>query len=130
MKKRYSLSLVICSLGACGPDETISGYAETDTSYNLSEIDKAPFVTTASIVFGKDGTVSGKGPCNTFSASQSAPYPWFALGPIASTRKACPHLQLETVYFEALADMSIAEVVGGTLILSNDAGREMVFQAE
>ena len=42
---------------------------------------------------------------------------------------ACDSLSAETVFFTALGDMTLAEVVGDTLILSNDKGREMVFQS-
>lgn len=42
---------------------------------------------------------------------------------------ACPDLPLETAFLSALGEMTLAEAVGTTLILSNDAGRKMVFEA-
>jgi heat shock protein HslJ len=123
------LALIVL-LAACGPDETISGYADRETIYALASIDDAPFTARATIAFTQEGSVSGAGPCNTYQATQSVPYPWFALGPIASTRRACPELGQEGAYFEALSEMRFAEVAGTVLILSDDAGREMVFQAE
>lgn len=121
---------LIILLVSCGPDETISGYANRKMIYALASIDNAPFTARATIAFAKEGAVNGTGPCNTFQATQSVPYPWFALGPIASTRRACPDLGQEAAYFEALADMRFAEVAGTVLILSNDTGHEMVFQGE
>ena len=129
---KRSILHVFWALGlwACGPDETISGFAETDIAYGLTEIDGAPFTAPAAISFGDDGAVTGIGPCNTFSTTQNVPYPWFELTPLTSTRKACPNLPQETLYFEALMAMELAEVVGDVLILSTVDGREMVFQAE
>ena len=74
------------------------------------------------------GKISGQAPCNRYFATQSTPYPWFEAGPIGATRMACASLSADTVFFTALSDMTLAEVVGDTLILSNDKGREMVFQ--
>jgi heat shock protein HslJ len=121
---------LIILLVSCGSDETISGYADRKMIYALASIDNAPFTARATIAFAKEGAVNGTRPCNTFQAAQSVPYPWFALGPIASTRRACPDLGQETAYFAALADMRFAEVAETVLILSNKAGGEMVFQAE
>ena len=116
-------------LSACA-DETISGYAGTSATYRLTSIGDAPFQAQATIAFPEKGAVRGSAPCNTWSASQSAPYPWLSLGPIARTERACTDLAVEQVFFETLATMTLAEVQGKTLILSNDEGTEMVFRAE
>jgi heat shock protein HslJ len=117
-------------LAACGPDETISGYADPDAVYVLDTLDGAAFTTRATLQLNETGQITGDGPCNSFFADQTAPYPWFAAGPIAATRRACPDLDAESQYFTALSEMSISETLGNVLILSNDAGREMVFQSE
>lgn len=125
---RLRTALLLLALAAC-TDETISGYADPDAVYRLTEIDGAPYKANATISFPKAGTARGEAPCNAWFASQSAPYPWLELGPIAATRRACPDLDAEQAYFEALAAVTLAEVQGPVLILSNDAGREMVFRA-
>lgn len=117
-------------LMSCGPDETISGYADPSVTYVLNLIDDTPYPARATIRFPQEGQVTGEAPCNSFQARQSAPYPWFDIGPIAATRLACPDLPSETAYFAALSVMTIAEVGGTVLILSNSDGGEMVFQAE
>ena len=117
-------------MASCGPDETISGYADPDATYVLTTVDDVVFEARATIAFAKEGQVTGSGPCNTFNATQSVPYPWFALGPIVSTRRACADLDLEGRYFTALTNMKFAEVVGDTLILSGDGDQLMVFQVE
>ena len=47
-----------------------------------------------------------------------------------STEMACDALAAEAVFFAALGQMTVAELSGDRLTLSNAAGRIMVFQAE
>ena len=109
-------------LAACA-DESISAFADPAGVYRWDDGD-------ATIAFPAPGTISGKAPCNSYVAEQTAPYPWFAIGPIRATQLACPALAQEKDFFEALATMTIAEVSGPILILSNEAGAEMTFRAE
>ena len=124
-----ALVAIIPALSACA-DETISGYADPDATYVLTEISGTAFPARATIAFHAKGEVVGTAPCNNYSASQSAPYPWLDLGPIAVTRRACPDLDAEGRFFAALETMTLAEVQGAVLILSSEDGKEMVFQAE
>lgn len=117
-------------LTTCGPDETISRFADPQASYTLISVDSEAYWPSATIRFPEPGKVTGTGPCNIFNATQRVPYPWFELGPITSTKRACPDLNAEADYFAALTEMRFAEVVGGTLLLTNETGREMVFQVE
>ena len=55
-------------------------------------------------------------------------YPWFELGLMRATRMACGDLPAEREFFAMLATMTLAEVSGDVLILSNPDGAEMVFQ--
>ncbi len=126
---RYLFALMIpLVLSACKFDESISGYTDADTTWVLVELDSKPFTARATIAFPSKGKVTGQAPCNTFGSTQTVPLPWFKLGPIVSTKMACPDLAAEQVFFAALEDMSIAETLNDTLILRNDAGREMVFK--
>lgn len=118
--------LFLFSVLSCA-DETISGYTDRTAVFRLMEIDGAPFTAKATISFPEEGKFRGEAPCNSFSASQSAPYPWFAPGPIAVTRRACSDLDAEALFLGALAEMTLIEAVEDTVILSNDAGREMMF---
>ena len=122
------LALTLPFLGCA--DETVSGYADPTAVYRLVEIDGVAFAARATISFPEEGRIVGEAPCNRWSAGQDAPYPWFAPGPIAATRRACPELEAETRFFEALGRMSLAEVQGPILILSSDDGLEMVFRVE
>ncbi len=115
------------ALSACLEDETLTAYGAADRLWSLVSLDEQTFSATASIRFDTSGAVTGMAPCNNFTATQTAPYPWFVLTPISSTRRACSDLGLERDFLSALADMSLAEVSGNTLVLSNDAGRVLVF---
>ncbi len=114
---------------ACA-DESISGYADRGATYRLQSIDGEDFAARATIAFPAEGQVTGEAPCNSWSAEQNVPYPWFELGPVAVTRRACLQLAEETLFFKVLGQMTLAEVLGNTLILTNDEGREMLFLAE
>lgn len=126
---RLAALALLLAIPAC-TDETISRYADPDAVYRLTEIDGRAFTASASIAFPEKGTARGEAPCNSWSASQSVPYPWLELGPIAATRRACPDLAAETAFFRALETMTVVVVQGPVLTLSNDDGGEMVFRSD
>ncbi|MCP3969788.1 MAG: META domain-containing protein [Rhodobacteraceae bacterium] len=125
---RLVLTLPIL-LSACLKDESVSGYADPGAVYRLGELSGAEFTARATISFPGAGEVRGQGPCNSYSARQTVPYPWIRIEALAATRRACPELVDEAAFFGALEAMTLAEVAGGVLILSNDEGAEMVFRA-
>lgn len=127
---RFAVFAALLPIAACEGDESLSGYADRGTIYALIELNGAAFDARATLVLQRDGEIGGQAPCNTWHARQTAPYPWFELGPIAATRMACVDLAAETAFFDALAQMTISEVSGDVLILSNTDGGRMVFQAE
>ncbi len=120
---------ILQGLSNCGSDETLTGYGAVGVAWQLTEIDGVLFPAQATLQFPREGQIEGEAPCNQFTGTQSAPYPWFAAEDISVTRRACPDLDAEYAFFDALGEMSLAEVTGDTLILSNDAGREMVFRS-
>lgn len=115
-------------LSAC-KDETISGYADPEAVWELTELNGTSFEARATMSFPEQGKITGQAPCNRYFGAQKAPYPWFETGPIAATKMACPDLEAETQFFAALEKMNQSEALGSTLILSNDKGDEMVFKA-
>ena len=120
--------LIPLALGACKYDETISGYTDTKSTWRLVELDGNPFPARATIAFPSKGKVTGQAPCNSYGATQTAPLPWFKLEQIISTKMACPDLAAEQRFFSALGEMTLAETLGDTMILTSDEGREMVFK--
>lgn len=128
--RRAGVTVALLALAACGPDETISGFAGTERTWTLVSLDGDPWSERATLTFPEPGQVAGAAPCNRFTASQSAPYPWIEIGPIAATRLACPALEAEDIYLSALGDMAVAEVVGDVLRLTREDGSgEMIFEA-
>ena len=128
MRRGILFALACLALAACR-DETVAGYGALGATWQLTELDGAPFAAKATLQFDQEGNLTGDAPCNRYFGKQLAPYPWFQAQDIGATRRACPALEQETKYLGALAEMTLSEVSGDTLILSNDAGREMVFKA-
>lgn len=111
------------------PDETVRGYGAGDITWQLIEMEGAPFPAPATLRFPRRGQIAGNGPCNSYRATMNVPYPWFGIGPIAATRRACPDLATELNYFDALQRTTLSEVFGDTLILSDDDGPLLVFKS-
>ena len=122
--------LSLAGLAACAGDETLSGYGAGDRTWLLQELDGRPVTERVTLRFPEEGQLGGTAPCNLYSGQQTVPYPWFKAENIVATRRACPALDLETRYFEALTRMTLSEVLGDTLILRDEAGAELVFTAE
>lgn len=120
---------MLALLEMCARDETVGAYGAADRDWVLVELDGAEFAARAVLRFPEVGKIAGDGPCNGFSGVMVTPYPWFDVGQLVSTRRACPDLQAEVAYFEALGQMTEAEVSGEVLILRDGTGREMVFRA-
>lgn len=113
-------------ISACEGDESLTAYGAEGT-WRLTHINEQPFEARATISFSTGGQVTGAAPCNSYRAQQAAPYPWFTLSPIMATKRACADLAAEQAYFAAMRDMTLAEVSGDVLILSNDAGGSLLF---
>ena len=126
----FILMIPLLLFEACEEDESISGYVSSESVWKLSALDGAAFSTNATISFPEPGRVEGQAPCNQYFGNQQAPYPWIALSEISATKMACPDLPAETNFLKALEEMTLVEVSGDTLILSNDAGREMIFKLD
>ncbi|MGR3491685.1 MAG: META domain-containing protein [Shimia sp.] len=116
------LVLVLPLLAGCPQDETLTAYVD-----HSNWISSAPPGLTLNL--SERGTITGTGPCNTFSAEITAPYPWLALGPIRTTRRACPNLDQERRALETLSRARFAEAAGPVLILTTDNGTELIFSA-
>ena len=125
-----SLLLLFVLFAACRGDESLSAYGASDKIWKLIELDGAPFTARATIAFPEPGQITGQTPCNRFTSTQTAPYPWFEMGEAMVTRAACPESEAETRFLNALSTMTQSEVLGNSLILRDESEREMVFEAE
>lgn len=124
---RPAVLTLLASIPACQADETVARYGAAGRLWELQTLNGGAFSERATLEFEPGGPVSGHAPCNQFSTTNTVPYPWFELSAIAATRMACPELEAETAYLEALARMTQSEVNQGTLYLRNDDGEELVF---
>jgi len=119
----------IFALALTFPDETLRRYGGANNDWHLVTLNGVPFNSSASIAFPARHQIAGQGPCNRFSTSNTKPYPWIEIGPIAATRRACPDLDTEAAYFESLRAATIAIIENDTLTLSDEDKTLLVFKA-
>lgn len=125
--------LILAALSAlpqCQSDETVRAYGAGDSVWRLVELNGAPFEGRATLQFPETGEIVGEAPCNSYSTTMEVPYPWFGTGPLAVTRRACPDLGVEVNFFRALEGATLSEVLGDTMILSDDSGPTLVFKTD
>ena len=75
--------------------------------------------------------VSGQGPCNRYFGSvvqSNTGSNSIQLGPLASTKMACPHLSAEHNYFQNLQRVSMVTVVPDGLVLTTSDNTKWIFQ--
>ena len=109
-------------LGGCNGTKDIRGM------YHLISDDPALQRVTLEI---EDTRVSGQGPCNRYFGSithSDAGSNSIQVGPIASTKMACPHLSAEHRYFQDLQRVSMVTVVPNGLILTTRDQTKLVFK--
>ncbi len=124
---RISLFLTAL-LSFCSPDETVSGQTNETDVWVLQTINDESISEKITLEFPEEGRITGRAPCNSYFATQTAPLPWFEVGAIGATKVACPSLKLEQIYFNTLQKMTTAEIAGDTLILKSDAGGTLVYK--
>ena len=109
-------------LGGCNSAKDIGGI------YHLISDDPALQRVTLEI----DGTrASGQGPCNRYFGSIThinTGSSSIQVGPIASTKMACPHLSAEHRYFQDLQGVSMVKVVPDGLVLTTSVETKLVFK--
>lgn len=119
--------IVALGLSACAPTETVTQYGGSAYDWKLAEIDGSAVNYNAQLAFETDGTVHGEGPCNGFSGQQSKSYPWVEIQIDFVEELYCSGIDNEEVFLTALTEMTLIEVSGPNMVMSNDAGRQMVF---
>lgn len=125
---KYVALITALALTACQKDESISGQTSATDTWHLTELNGTPVTATITLTFPEEGRIAGQAPCNKYSASQTAPLPWFEAKAIASIKRACPDLELESTYFQTITKMTLIERTGDTLLLSNDNTETLAFK--
>jgi heat shock protein HslJ len=113
-------------LSACALSRPVeNGIAGQWMLFQMNGADAPAFLTLDSSDLAR---FAGQGPCNRWSAAQTAVLPALNLGAITATEIGCADLAAETALFAALAGMTRAEVQpDGTLLLMAPDGRRLRF---
>ncbi len=77
----------------------------------------------------EEGRLQGYAGCNTFRGTYSREGEAISFGPLMSTRRACPNLELEGKYLQALESVNAFHIEGDVLTLSSGGEAVAVFQA-
>lgn len=86
---------------------------------------------TFNLTFAADGSLSGIGACNRFTAPYTTTEKrGIDIGTIASTRRLCPDIEEEQTLFRELDDAAFYEIDGPMLLLLNDGEIRAIFQAK
>ena len=120
--RHFFIILFAWILGGCNSDQDMGGM------YHLISDDP----TLQRVTLEIEGTrVSGQGPCNRYFGSvvQSDTGPNdIKVGPLASTKMACPHLSAEHRYFQDLQRVSMVTVAPDGLILTTSDQTKLVLK--
>lgn len=111
-----ALSAATLGLAACGPAGTVGGSGGIPTGeYVLVGMDGGTVPLRNVTLVVEPGSVSGRGPCNTYSATNEAALPAMQLTPIVSTQMMCKDMRLETRFLSTLQSATEMEFYGGVL---------------
>ena len=120
--RQFFILVFALFLGGCTSAKDVGGM------YHLISDDPALQRVTLEI----DGTrVSGQGPCNRYFGSiahSDTGSNNIQVGPLASTKMACPHLSAERSYFQELQHISMVKVVPDGLVLIKSGQKKLVFK--
>ncbi|MEM1363884.1 MAG: META domain-containing protein [Pseudomonadota bacterium] len=104
-----------------------SASAEEAQTWVLTSLNGSSPDVEVTLTLGSDGTVSGNSGCNRYTGRNNAELPQLALGPMASTRMACPELELEATFLAALMKATEAIEKDGQLVITGDESTQLVF---
>ncbi len=119
----------LAGLAACAP--TQPGLPHDGTGFEGG----VPFGTYTIVGFGQEavptrdghvrltpGQITGQGPCNSFTATNTATLPQIHVSQMHWTDNPCGHKGFEARFFEALTQASAAEWTGGVLKIQSPLG--------
>lgn len=111
------------------PDQTLRSFGAADRTWQVETLNGEPFEANATISFPGRYRVAGETPCNYFSTSNSTPYPWIELNPIAVTKRYCPEIEAEDAFLRALNAVRVVVIDGDIMVLSDENTELMVLKA-
>lgn len=107
---------------------TTGTWHATAVNNGKAAVSSVPAGVDLTATFGSDGTVTGFSGCNTFNGPYTLSGDTIAIGPLATTRKACAAdaMALETQYLTALQASKAVELAPTTLGLRDASGATQV----
>jgi heat shock protein HslJ len=115
--------VIISILAGCGLLGRSNSVALPGSAWVLSQINGADVGSEITLVFNDD-RLSGNASCNNYFSQYTVEGKELTLGPVGSTLMACPDMDDETTYLEALSDVSRFRVDEQQLVLINSAGKD------
>lgn len=134
MKPLAVLSLVF--LAACQPGgdtsapDTVPTEAELAQVWRLERLNGETFAERATLDLTDPARATGQAPCNRWFAAREVQLPAFRFGMFGATRMACPALEAERRYLDAMAGVDAARLSDGRLILTGPGGLMLEFRRE
>jgi len=141
MKAAAGISLLVIAaliLAGCaykGPKTEPGGSTTLTNTYwkliAMDEVDYEPVDTKreAHLILRPDHRITGFGGCNNFSGSWLMEDERLVIGPLLSTRMACPDMDSERVLLSALDGAVGTDIMGEILTISGTDGTELRFRA-
>ena len=117
--------LAAVSMTAC---PTAQAQTVTDTEWQLLAVDGAFYEANATLQIADDGSLTGSGPCNRWSARNAATLPDLKIEGLRATRMACDRLADEQAFFDVLIGMTGLKLAGPkNLVVQGPGDRSMEF---
>ncbi|MFN5996431.1 MAG: META domain-containing protein [Paracoccaceae bacterium] len=117
--------LAAVSMTACA---TAQAQTVTDTEWQLLAVDGTFYEANATLQIADDGSLTGSGPCNRWSARNATTLPDLKIEGLRATRMACDRLADEQVFFDVLIGMTGVKLAGPkNLVLQGPGDRSMKF---
>ncbi|MEM9429405.1 MAG: META domain-containing protein [Pseudomonadota bacterium] len=127
---RAVLLAILVIAGCTDFSESVGAAAPTGTVWELETINDRAAEGRLTMTFLASGRVRGLLPCNSYTARQTAPLPWFELQDLEIGDTRCEAAALEGRYLDLFGSMDLAESAGDALLLSNPEGDTLFFRAQ
>lgn len=124
-----SLALASCTAGGISNTTNLVGSSWKLVSYGSSNNPTAAVPdSTTSLIFAKDGKLTGNVGCNSFSGDYKANGSQVTFGQIVTTLMACsdPVMQQETAVLKVLSGTASFKVDSGKLVITSEDGQSMI----
>lgn len=125
------IAAILVGVGLTACAKAASAPKPGATLYELAGSEWSPRNSTNSntgqfVQFKSGGELIGSGGCNNFFGNYDLNGTQLKIGPLASTKKACPNLREEQAFLKALQDSRRIEATHLSLMLFDEAGTKIL----